>query len=89
MIGSRLLEVTVHATGIVAETQKKFWSTKDKGQQPFQSSQTSSIFWLDPATVLVPLQAYRHRQNQDGNIVLVLITKHNLVIVFNMKSKRV
>jgi hypothetical protein len=29
-------KVTVHATGIVAETQKKFWSTKDKGQQPFQ-----------------------------------------------------
>uniref|UniRef100_A0A7S0IWC5 peptidylprolyl isomerase n=1 Tax=Calcidiscus leptoporus TaxID=127549 RepID=A0A7S0IWC5_9EUKA len=27
--------VTVHATGIVAETGKKFWSTKDKGQRPF------------------------------------------------------
>ena len=27
--------VTVHATGIVAETDKKFWSTKDPGQQPF------------------------------------------------------
>mmetsp|Transcript_38607 Transcript_38607/g.127802 ORF Transcript_38607/g.127802 Transcript_38607/m.127802 type:complete len:144 (-) Transcript_38607:264-695(-) len=27
--------VTVHATGIVAETSKKFWSTKDAGQQPF------------------------------------------------------
>ena len=25
----------VHATGVVAETQKKFWSTKDAGQQPF------------------------------------------------------
>lgn len=28
--------VTVHATGIVAETNKKFWSTKDPGQQPFE-----------------------------------------------------
>ena len=27
--------VTVHATGTVKETQKKFWSTKDAGQQPF------------------------------------------------------
>merc|ERR1740117_1731520 len=27
--------VTVHATGTVVETGKKFWSTKDKGQQPF------------------------------------------------------
>jgi hypothetical protein len=27
--------VTVHATGIVKETGKKFWSTKDEGQQPF------------------------------------------------------
>ena len=27
--------VTVHATGIVVETGKKFWSTKDPGQQPF------------------------------------------------------
>ncbi|KAH8075677.1 hypothetical protein JL721_1691 [Aureococcus anophagefferens] len=27
--------VTVHATGIVQETDKKFWSTKDPGQKPF------------------------------------------------------
>ena len=27
--------MTVHATGIVKETDKKFWSTKDPGQQPF------------------------------------------------------
>merc|ERR1712176_314193 len=27
--------VTVHATGIVQETGKKFWSTKDAGQKPF------------------------------------------------------
>jgi len=27
--------VTVHATGIVQETGKRFWSTKDPGQQPF------------------------------------------------------
>jgi len=27
--------VTVHATGIVKDTGKKFWSTKDAGQQPF------------------------------------------------------
>mmetsp|Transcript_115315 Transcript_115315/g.229817 ORF Transcript_115315/g.229817 Transcript_115315/m.229817 type:complete len:167 (+) Transcript_115315:41-541(+) len=27
--------VTVHATGIVAQTGKKFWSTKDPGQKPF------------------------------------------------------
>ena len=27
--------VTVHATGIVKQTNKKFWSTKDEGQQPF------------------------------------------------------
>lgn len=27
--------VTVHATGTVAETKKKFWSTKDPGQKPF------------------------------------------------------
>ena len=26
---------TVHATGIIKETGKKFWSTKDPGQQPF------------------------------------------------------
>lgn len=28
-------KVTVHATGIVQSTMKKFWSTKDPGQQPF------------------------------------------------------
>ena len=27
--------VTVHATGVVKETGKKFWSTKYPGQQPF------------------------------------------------------
>jgi len=27
--------VTVHATGTVQETGKKFWSTKDPGQRPF------------------------------------------------------
>ena len=27
--------VTVHATGVVKETGKKFWSTKDAGQKPF------------------------------------------------------
>ena len=27
--------VTVHVTGVVGETGKKFWSTKDPGQQPF------------------------------------------------------
>eukprot|EP00747_Dinoflagellata_sp_TGD_P162524 gnl/TRDRNA2_/TRDRNA2_180213_c0_seq1.p2 gnl/TRDRNA2_/TRDRNA2_180213_c0~~gnl/TRDRNA2_/TRDRNA2_180213_c0_seq1.p2 ORF type:complete len:146 (+),score=36.14 gnl/TRDRNA2_/TRDRNA2_180213_c0_seq1:79-516(+) len=27
--------VTVHATGTVISSGKKFWSTKDKGQQPF------------------------------------------------------
>mmetsp|Transcript_108096 Transcript_108096/g.186565 ORF Transcript_108096/g.186565 Transcript_108096/m.186565 type:complete len:210 (-) Transcript_108096:829-1458(-) len=27
--------VTVHATGVVKETGKTFWSTKDAGQQPF------------------------------------------------------
>jgi len=27
--------VTVHATGSVKETGKKFWSTKDPGQKPF------------------------------------------------------
>merc|ERR1712187_1086552 len=26
---------TVHATGVVKETGKKFWSTKDPGQKPF------------------------------------------------------
>ena len=28
--------VTVHATGTVQQTMKKFWSTKDAGQQPFE-----------------------------------------------------
>eukprot|EP00416_Gambierdiscus_australes_P015090 CAMPEP_0171058520 /NCGR_PEP_ID=MMETSP0766_2-20121228/2543_1 /TAXON_ID=439317 /ORGANISM="Gambierdiscus australes, Strain CAWD 149" /LENGTH=117 /DNA_ID=CAMNT_0011513805 /DNA_START=50 /DNA_END=403 /DNA_ORIENTATION=+ len=28
-------KVTVHATGVVQQTGKKFWSTKDPGQQPF------------------------------------------------------
>ena len=27
--------VTVHATGVVEETGKTFWSTKDPGQEPF------------------------------------------------------
>ena len=27
--------VTVHATGVIKETGKKFWSTKDPGQEPF------------------------------------------------------
>ena len=27
--------ITVHATGIVQQTNQKFWSTKDQGQQPF------------------------------------------------------
>mmetsp|Transcript_17005 Transcript_17005/g.46818 ORF Transcript_17005/g.46818 Transcript_17005/m.46818 type:complete len:156 (-) Transcript_17005:166-633(-) len=30
--------VTVHATGTVHETQMKFWSTKDKGQRPFENT---------------------------------------------------
>eukprot|EP00441_Pelagodinium_beii_P032778 CAMPEP_0197630114 /NCGR_PEP_ID=MMETSP1338-20131121/7705_1 /TAXON_ID=43686 ORGANISM="Pelagodinium beii, Strain RCC1491" /NCGR_SAMPLE_ID=MMETSP1338 /ASSEMBLY_ACC=CAM_ASM_000754 /LENGTH=112 /DNA_ID=CAMNT_0043201261 /DNA_START=197 /DNA_END=535 /DNA_ORIENTATION=+ len=30
--------VTVHATGVVKETGKKFWSTKDPGQEPFTYS---------------------------------------------------
>eukprot|EP00930_Biecheleria_cincta_P005579 TRINITY_DN106509_c0_g1_i1.p1 TRINITY_DN106509_c0_g1~~TRINITY_DN106509_c0_g1_i1.p1 ORF type:complete len:202 (-),score=28.42 TRINITY_DN106509_c0_g1_i1:197-754(-) len=30
--------VTVHATGVVQETGKKFWSTKDPGQEPFTYS---------------------------------------------------
>eukprot|EP00041_Stephanoeca_diplocostata_P007480 m.106360 g.106360 ORF g.106360 m.106360 type:complete len:151 (-) comp16896_c0_seq2:262-714(-) len=29
-------KVTVHATGTVKETLKKFWSTKDPGQRPFE-----------------------------------------------------
>jgi FKBP-type peptidyl-prolyl cis-trans isomerase len=29
------MTVTVHATGSVKETSKKFWSTKDPGQKPF------------------------------------------------------
>jgi U3 small nucleolar RNA-associated protein 21 len=28
--------VKVHATGVVKESGKKFWSTKDPGQEPFQ-----------------------------------------------------
>jgi hypothetical protein len=28
--------VTVHATGVVKQTGKKFWSTKDAGQRPFE-----------------------------------------------------
>merc|ERR1712070_273 len=28
-------KVKVHATGTVVESRKKFWSTKDKGQRPF------------------------------------------------------
>uniref|UniRef100_A0A7S4VCT8 peptidylprolyl isomerase n=1 Tax=Alexandrium monilatum TaxID=311494 RepID=A0A7S4VCT8_9DINO len=28
-------QVTVHATGVVQQTGKKFWSTKDPGQEPF------------------------------------------------------
>ena len=28
-------KITVHCTGSLAETGKKFWSTKDPGQQPF------------------------------------------------------
>eukprot|EP00413_Alexandrium_margalefii_P044488 CAMPEP_0204583522 /NCGR_PEP_ID=MMETSP0661-20131031/45823_1 /ASSEMBLY_ACC=CAM_ASM_000606 /TAXON_ID=109239 /ORGANISM="Alexandrium margalefi, Strain AMGDE01CS-322" /LENGTH=116 /DNA_ID=CAMNT_0051592887 /DNA_START=80 /DNA_END=430 /DNA_ORIENTATION=+ len=27
--------VTVHATGVVQQSGKKFWSTKDPGQEPF------------------------------------------------------
>merc|ERR1740130_528369 len=27
--------VTVHAKGVIKETDKKFWSTKDPGQKPF------------------------------------------------------
>ena len=29
-------KVKVHATGIVEQSGKKFWSTKDPGQQPFE-----------------------------------------------------
>ena len=36
-------KVTVHATGVVVETGKKFWSTKDPGQQPF--SYTAGAAW--------------------------------------------
>eukprot|EP00448_Togula_jolla_P008306 CAMPEP_0170606846 /NCGR_PEP_ID=MMETSP0224-20130122/20739_1 /TAXON_ID=285029 /ORGANISM="Togula jolla, Strain CCCM 725" /LENGTH=191 /DNA_ID=CAMNT_0010931973 /DNA_START=50 /DNA_END=625 /DNA_ORIENTATION=+ len=32
---SKGARVTVHATGVVEETGKKFWSTKDPGQEPF------------------------------------------------------
>lgn len=31
-------KVRVHATGVVEESGKKFWSTKDPGQQPFEYS---------------------------------------------------
>lgn len=31
----RNAKVTVHATGVVTESGKQFWSTKDPGQQPF------------------------------------------------------
>lgn len=31
-------KVTVHATGVVIDTGKQFWSTRDKGQQPFTYS---------------------------------------------------
>ena len=38
-VGSRVVSrgdiVTVHATGHVKQSGKKFWSTKDAGQQPF------------------------------------------------------
>merc|ERR1712166_496171 len=32
---SKGCQATVHATGVVVETGKKFWSTKDPGQEPF------------------------------------------------------
>merc|ERR1719282_1894779 len=31
-------KATVHATGTIEQTGKKFWSTKDPGQQPFTYS---------------------------------------------------
>merc|ERR1712020_243920 len=34
-MGEKSRTVTVHATGVVKETGKKFWSTKDPGQKPF------------------------------------------------------
>ena len=36
--------VTVHATGVVKETGKKFWSTKDPGQEPFTYQASLSPF---------------------------------------------
>mmetsp|Transcript_67386 Transcript_67386/g.152378 ORF Transcript_67386/g.152378 Transcript_67386/m.152378 type:complete len:119 (+) Transcript_67386:80-436(+) len=37
--GSKVVQkgstATVHATGVIKETGKKFWSTKDPGQKPF------------------------------------------------------
>ena len=38
--------ITVHATGVVKETDKKFWSTKDPGQQPFTyNAGVGSMAW--------------------------------------------
>lgn len=36
--------VTVHATGTVKETNKKFWSTKDAGQKPFTYQVAYSLY---------------------------------------------
>merc|ERR1712107_940330 len=32
---TKVCTATVHATGVVQQTGKKFWSTKDPGQKPF------------------------------------------------------
>lgn len=46
----------VHATGIVKETGKKFWSTKDAGQQPF-TYQVGSFLYFNPP--LKTIKIYR------------------------------
>ena len=64
--------VTVHATGIVKETGKKFWSTKDDGQSPFTCALPHHTLSggrapASPLCQLPPLTAWpRRRADQAG-----------------------
>ena len=53
--------VTVHATGVVKETGKKFWSTKDPGQQAFEYvAGVGQVLYSHTHTSRAPLRARTH-----------------------------
>ena len=59
--------VTVHATGVIKETGKVFWSTKDPGQEPFTYQAGVGQVKGPLAASHLPCTAYAHCMNTPGH----------------------